>query len=115
MVRRSRVGGDIRRGNDSLCDLQAREEVKHLKETREQQDVPTLEADTTFDISDISTDTEVTAQLPEEDQPLDTQVCHETCTHLYTPVYHLLCLQIMCTVEKTYIGYEHPVYSNMWL
>lgn len=49
--------------------------MKHLKEAKEQQEVPTFEADTTFDISDISTDTEVTAQLPGEDQPQETQVC----------------------------------------
>lgn len=54
---------------------QAREEVKHIKEAKEQQEVPTFEADTTFDISDISTDTEVTAHLPGDDHPQDTQVC----------------------------------------
>lgn len=69
---------------------QAREEVKHIKEAKEQQEVPTFEADTTFDISDISTDTEVTAHLPGDDHPQDTQVCSLLPIQVYICTYYSL-------------------------
>ena len=43
-----------------------------MKEIQRSQDAP-LEADTTYDISDISTDTEITTHLPREETD-DTQV-----------------------------------------
>lgn len=60
-----------------------------MKETKEQQEVPTFEADTTFDISDISTDTEITAHLPREDQSQDTQVGHDLC-HMHSPMSSII-------------------------